>query len=67
MMGQKGNPLYIPASCLSSGDSIGGVLIESVNCRSFSPLSPPGPDVIVKLANGETLNFDLHDEVKVDR
>lgn len=67
MMGQRGNPLYLPAHCLCKGDSIGGVRIEWVNCRSFGPLSPPGPDVIVKLANGKTLNFHLHDEVKVDR
>ena len=62
------NPLYIPAHSLCEGHSIDGVFIKSVRFEKVGGcLHLGGTNVIVKLANGKTLNFVLNDEVEVDR
>ena len=63
-MKDRGNPLTVPAHFLCEGYSIDGVIIESVR---FASSFFANACVIVKLANGKVLNFDLHDEVEVDR
>lgn len=69
-MKDRGNPLTIPAHSLCEGYSIDGVPIKSVRLRGqhlWHDTALSCPSVIVQLANGKTLNFNLHDEVEVDR